>query len=141
MPEILTETSRAFTFTARQMGFTDPALLETHNVVLVGWSERARRICCRAYDQQPGAGGFVGQEYLSWYFAPGIQSVMQIPANRNIEDLIEVANAQVRRMHAEASGEAAGGRLITALIIKDRMTISNQCELPAPVITRKTPDQ
>ena len=76
MPAILTETSRAFTFNARQMGVTDPTLLESHNVVLVGWSARAGRICCLGYEQKPAAKEFVGQEYSAWYFAPGSPTIM-----------------------------------------------------------------
>lgn len=129
LPQILAETSGAFVHQARQMGFSDPALLEVHDVVFVGWSDLTSCMVCHAYHQECLADGFADQKIESWFAAPWDSSRLQMPATRNLDDLIEVANAQVRLIRTEAPGATAGGRLITALIVKDRMSISNMANL------------
>lgn len=129
LPRILTETSGAFVHQARSMGISDPELLEVHDVVFVGWSDLAACMVCHAYHQECLKDGFADREIESWFAAPWDSSRLQMPETRNLDDLIEVANAQVQLIRTEAPGATAGGRLISALIVKDRMSISSVANL------------
>lgn len=131
MPSIISEAMPQFHNFAGQLGLTDPQMLEKHDIVLAGWSEREGRMVCRSYLQERAADGFNIEDVRRMFGAPWDPSLISLAP-----DVKRFADAQVRKMHREAPHAAAGGRLMVARLSREGMTIRCAGDLPGRPMKR-----
>lgn len=108
-------------------------VLERQNVVIIGWSHRAKRFIGREWFQKSRAQGFVEcdlAEYSDFYASPWDAS---LPANPNLSNRVamaEYAKAQARLVHEREPDVPAGGKFICAELTPGRIQVDLVCELP-----------
>lgn len=105
--------------------------IEKETIVLIGWSNRHKRMVSVEYTQLDGLLGWTAQTVGPAYFSPWIEGMkapdFSDPFNR--DSMRQLAELQVRTIKEHAPGAAGGGRYIIAELSRDRMTIETICEL------------
>lgn len=136
MPDAIREAFAWSVKHAESVGVTDPAVVDTAQITLVGWSNERRRITRRTWSQKDRAVGFELSADGGDLFSPYDDSIELPPEDRPItrESIIALARQQrdlLRRGEVQPGTNASGGRLVAAEVSRDAVTTFTLCDLDA----------
>lgn len=105
------------------------AYLRGHEIVLVGYSPKQKRMRAVEVVRQAGAKAFTVEETEREYVTPWHESIASAPSPANLGAIAKLAMAQVNLIKRTYPAAPAGGRLLVAEIFETRMVVRTVCEL------------
>jgi len=117
---------------ARDIGLTEAEMAEvraTDQIILVGWSEAARRMQGWRFDRWGAETKFQTFPINPWFVAPAADFDLSLPVPQSRDDLTRIARRQTTWHRQNLPGKAIGGRILSAEITQRGMTISELCEI------------